>query len=548
MRENCRRGLYLLLIGCALIWLYSAFFTGPVGGEEPIDLSQPLIVHAREASDMEVLAARELLRYLYRVSGKIGSIAADDAIPAGSRRTMILIDAGGGNRLAAAVEEREDLPVDAKSLGDEGFRLKATTCQEKPAVLIAAAKPVGVLRGVYALLEKVGFGFYLGGDTFPPAGTAMVVSGSLDEVHKPAFEVRGSLPWYNFLNSPTPWDLEDHKYFYDQMSKQGFNFVGYHSYDHEPFCAYEWEGDLVGGEPLRSSLNYNWGMIRGLQTAEFGFGGGEYFDRDPFSSRSLLDGKDREDQIRRSQRMLAEALNYARRRGIRVCVGFELVGDPTDAGVQARLESRIAALLRNYPMLDYVWFWQSEGRGGGAEMPAKGSALEIIARKSWDTFAYLEQPGRICEAARVAYFANTAYRIVRKYRQDLPVIISGWGGDRWMRFSDFYVGLDKVLPGDVIFAALDNIDPAWEPNVSNVYGRLSPERERWPIPWWESDGGGARPGRSRRTRSRSRAPPCGGHGRGRRQRSRARARRPRSTRRRGEGRAWLSARSSAGSP
>jgi hypothetical protein len=74
----------------------------------------------------------------------------------------------------------------------------------------------------------------------------------------------------------------------------------------------------------------------------------------------------------------------------------------------------------------------------------------------------------------------------------MRLVVSGWGGDRWMRFSDFYQGFDKTLPPDVIFAALDNINPAAEPNVSAVYGKLAPQRQRWPIPWYESDGGGPR--------------------------------------------------------
>jgi hypothetical protein len=61
-----------------------------------------------------------------------------------------------------------------------------------------------------------------------------------------------------------------------------------------------------------------------------------------------------------------------------------------------------------------------------------------------------------------------------------------------MAFTDFYQGLDETLPDDVIFAALDNIDPTFEPNVSAVYGKVKSSRECWPIPWFESDGGGTR--------------------------------------------------------
>ena len=57
-----------------------------------INLSGPLIVHAQAASDLEQLAARELLRYLYRGSGKVGAIAADSAVPGDPGRTRILLD------------------------------------------------------------------------------------------------------------------------------------------------------------------------------------------------------------------------------------------------------------------------------------------------------------------------------------------------------------------------------------------------------------------------------------------------------------------------
>ena len=58
--------------------------------------------------------------------------------------------------------------------------------------------------------------------------------------------VRGSLPWYNFLNSPTTWDLDDLKYFFDQISKMKQNFVGFHAYDSEPFapCLKDGPADL----------------------------------------------------------------------------------------------------------------------------------------------------------------------------------------------------------------------------------------------------------------------------------------------------------------
>jgi hypothetical protein len=455
--------------------------------DDGIDLSSVRVVMGERASSQEQFAARELQRCLSRLGGQVPPLA----VTAVDNETSFVL--GTPTTSAHIAQLADKLSLSPEAVGDQGYQLKRLTVGTRQLVIVAAREPVGVLYGVYGLLEQLGFGFYLGGDTFPPRGTPLVIQADLDQVCRPVFGIRGSLPWYNFLDSPTTWDLEDYKFFFQQMAKQRFNFVGFHTYDSEPFVPYEWNGQLADAAPLASSLTYGWGTIRGLATKDFGFGTGEYFDRDPFASRSLVDGENPRDQVLRSRSLLAESLDYARSLGIKVCVGFELTGDPTDPQRLARLEARIGALVQAYPMLDYVWFWQSEGLGGGGDaVPDETSGLGRLVREYGGQFAYLGQPQRIAEAVRVSHYANTAYRIVKRQAPHLGVIVSGWGGDRWMRFGDFYEGLDKTLPPDVVFAALDNIDPAAEPNVAAVYGKLSPQRQRWPIPWWESDGGGLR--------------------------------------------------------
>lgn len=458
-----------------------------------IDLSSPLIVCSKQASVTERLAARELWRYLARVSGKPGVLATDDSTEA-DRSAVLLLDVAGNNRLAAEIEQREKIAVDLATLGEEGYRWKATQCRGKPALLLAAAKPIGVLYGTYALLEKLGFGFYLGGDTFPPNGLLLAIDDSLDEVHKPVFAIRGTLPWGNLLNAY--WDLDDWKFYFDQLSKQGYNFVGLHQYSSgpmaqggQPWCAFEWKGQLLGGDPMRSSLNERWAPTdRPMNTAQFGFGASDYFDRDPFTERPTLEGKDNADKIRRSKEALATALNYARSRGIKVCLGFGIGHNPLLKEYPERLDAMIASMLKQFPMLDYVWFFQEENQGQAGWTVEQGSAEENLVKANCEPFKYLGPPARVAEGVRLSYASQLAYRIVKKYRPDLPVIISGWGGDCWMHCSDYYIGLDKTLPKDMIFAAQDNLHAESEPNVAKAYGQLSPERLRWPIPWWNNDG------------------------------------------------------------
>lgn len=483
---RCHVARYLALTAALVV---ASVATSVLAAGADIDLSSPLIVHSQRASTTERLAARELWRYLAKGSGKPAQIRGDDVVDS-ARERIVLLDVAGNNRLAAEIEKREKIAVDLAALGEEGYRWKVVEWQGKPALLVAAAKPVGMLYGVYALLEKLGFGFYLGGDTFPPAGSPMTVAATLDEIHKPVFAVRGALPWGNLLNAA--WDPEDLKQYYEQLAKQGFNFVGFHQYDHEPWCAYPWQGELTGGDPLKTSSDPYFRTVRRLPTAEFGFGISDYFDRDPFTSRVRLEGKNREDQIQRSIHLLADSMEHAHVLGLKVCLGFELCGDPTDPTTVARLEARIAAVLQNYPKLDIIWFFQSENVGNAGCAVAPGSPLEAVVRKHADTFAYLGKPERINEGGRFTEYVNLAYRIVKTRRPDLSVAINGWGGDRWMHFTDFFLGLDKTLPEDVIFSSQDNIDPSAEPTVAKIYSQVSPKRACWPIPWWSSDGGGTR--------------------------------------------------------
>ena len=90
-------------------------------------------------------------------------------------------------------------------------------------VTISAAQPIGLLYGVYGYLEQLGFGFYLGGDTFPDPNSFHWNPVNIRA--EPVFDIRGSLVWPNFLNSPATWDLPDYQIFFDHMVKMKNNIV-----------------------------------------------------------------------------------------------------------------------------------------------------------------------------------------------------------------------------------------------------------------------------------------------------------------------------------
>ncbi|MCY3802394.1 MAG: hypothetical protein OXG46_12555 [Chloroflexi bacterium] len=391
---------------------------------------------------------------------------------------------------------------------------------EGTVVTIAAAQPIGVLYGVYGYLEEVGFGFYLGGDTYPdPDGFHWK---PVNVRAEPVFDIRGSLVWPNFLNSPATWDLADYQVFFDQMVKMRNNIVHVPAYG-TPLEAYPPDGSATyfldsarrrhyadetawrGGDPFATSLTYGWGTpgrrwgrISGFRCEEFGFGTGDWFDTEVFGSRATVEGETREEQIIGAQETFAQALEYAGKRGLQIALGMEVEGNPFDPEGDSALNSRLKHILSTYPTLDYLAIWQAEMRSWIG--PGPGEVDEWMQSAEFkhehdriaSHFDYLGRPDLIAEAVRLSAYVNRIHNIVSELRPGLRLLVCGWGGDHWMLSTDLYLGLDKTVPIDVIFSSLDNIDPSAARSVSEVYGKLSDGRESWPVPWFESDAGGSR--------------------------------------------------------
>ncbi|MCK4887518.1 MAG: hypothetical protein KAS96_09035, partial [Planctomycetes bacterium] len=209
------------------------------------------IVVSRQ-SQAEVLATRDLQRYIGQVTGVVPKVIKADSW----RNTPV-----NAIVLGEAVVLGKDF-----DLGEEGYFLRELTIQfrksnhkevdiivHKGVEIIDAAgvTAMGNVNAIYGLLREVGFGFYLGGESIPESLPDKLSSGII--IRKPFFRVRGSLPWYNFFNSPTAWDAIDHRTFVDQLIRSGANALTFHSYNCEPFAAYEKDGKMYLGKRIRSS-------------------------------------------------------------------------------------------------------------------------------------------------------------------------------------------------------------------------------------------------------------------------------------------------------
>ena len=330
----------------------------------------------------------------------------------------------------------------------------------------------------------------------PPVDSEKRV-GLVEHTAAPALEIRGNLPWFNFLNSPTTWNPQDYMTFFERMSRQKANLIMFHAYDHEPFCGYDiTDTKVTMGGPLMTTISeFRWWSPHAMSTKDHLFGTDLFFDRGEWGCEvgiedawTFAPGR----ATRLQQQMMVDALAFARSRGIQTCLGFEVSGDPLDEKVRADLRKRITYVLQKYP-LDYLGIWQAEhlgvrGATGAEEDADKGDDADEL----WKAFAYFDDVKHKAEGVRMARHVRFAHEVMREVKPDVRMVVSGWGGDQHMKFTSYYVGLDRVVDKDIIFAALDNIDPRSADHVSEVYGKLSEGRERWPIPWFESDAGHTR--------------------------------------------------------
>ena len=430
------------------------------------------VVVDRDAASMVRLAAEELRSYVFQLTGTWTAIR--DKVP--ETGPAVILHTGLSDKVPMTGPDPE-----------QNFALYTENAASVRQV-VHGATPASTLWGAYTLVESWGVGFYLGGDAVPPQDPDRVAP-AVNKTYVPTLKIRGNLPWFNFLNSPTTWNPQDYRTFFEQMSKQKANLIGFHAYDHEPFCAYESKpGVFRKGGPLMTTISPSrWWSPHAMSTSEHLFGTDQFFDRGEWGCEVGIEDAWTFNPRRAAkwqQDMMADALAFAQSRGIRTCIGFEVTGNPDDENVRAELRKRLEQVLAKYP-LDYLWIWQSEGGGtGGGQKEVPDDIKEA--------FSYLPEGHGLAEAERITEFVRLAHKIVKEIDPDVELVVSGWGGDRHMRFTTLYEGLDKVVPEDVIFSALDNIDPTSEPNVSAVYGKVGKGRRCWPIPWFESDAGGTR--------------------------------------------------------
>jgi hypothetical protein len=431
-----------------------------------------------EAGSQERMAAEELRLHLYGAANVLCEIETTDRLPARSRGFVL----GTPESLPATTET---YPFGLTPPKADGYIMR-TLARSGPTLVLSAPEPRGVRNAVYGLLEDLGVGFYLSRTTYPEeaADIAAAMRGRRESV-SPAFAVRGAVPRPLYFSGPAAWSLDDYEAYLDQLARMRMNLVVFPSCDYDPFSAWLNESEWEDGRPLPGTSEPAWGS-QPLPSERFVADTEAYFAQPWFGAPSS-GIVDRAEAILQARSKLRQAMSHARARGLTTGLAFTVKGDPFDPQVQEAFEQRVLAQLEAYPDVASLWLWAPED----AALSPKDSPEP---RSQWDSYLHrwraafhgVEDDRRAGEGVRMALFALHAQRLLEAHRPGMRLVVGGWGGDQWHRFTDLLPGLAQILPDNVALSAFD--DMRIEGNVSDGYDRIASERDAWPILWWEFDG------------------------------------------------------------
>lgn len=280
------------------------------GHSEPVDILVP-----ENQSTVEETASAELKKYLSLLYPEddftiVGEMPAD-------KRKVVLIGT------IQDLEVYKDLLPAGMPEKPESYSITALSLNEREVGVIAGYDARGTLYAVYALLEKLGCGFYLSYETLPEVNSAF----SFDEWNlsdAPAFPVRLVFNWHNFLSGISTWNEEDWYQWIEQSAKMRYNTIMIHSYGNNPMMEFEFNGQKKEVGYLANTVKgRDWGTNHTNDVRRL-YGAGSVFRDSIFGAEAskVPDSK----RVEAAVQLAQDAFNKAEQYGMDVAFTFD-VGD-----------------------------------------------------------------------------------------------------------------------------------------------------------------------------------------------------------------------------
>ena len=438
------------------------------------------VVVARQPSQLETLASREVVRYFYVRTGHLLKI---DSHPVDARQTMIVV-ASKDRPILHGLHLGAKTTKQIESLKPQEFLLR----RQGSKLLVIGGDPIGTLYGAYRFAECLGVRFYLDGDTVPDQFIPPALP-TLDEIGKPNFLLRGIQPFHDFPEGPDWWNVEEYRSVIGQLAKLRMNFIGFHTYPEggvgpEPLVWIGQTSDIRPDGTVGFSYPAEWASTTridrwgyaAMPTSRFCNGASEIFPGDfygsevastPHLAKSEFDADN--GVFNASGRLFASAFEFAHSLGVKTCVGTEtpltiprMVSDrlskegrdPSSSTVVRDLYRGVFTRIRRAYPTDYYWLWTPEDWTWSGNSPT--------------------------QFKRTIDDLKAAEEAMKEVGGPMQLATSGWvlgpQNDR--------AALDRILPKSVPMSTI-NRDVGYapvEPGFGDIHGR-----SKWAIPWMEND-------------------------------------------------------------
>jgi hypothetical protein len=445
------------------------------------------IVYDATATPVQLLAAREINRYIYIRTSNLPSLSSADSMPAKIKNVIFI---GTQKQYLENQNFSGFLKLnDTTTLKEEQYIIKRETLKGRNFLIIIGGGDYGCLYGAYRLAEIFGMRFYLHGDVVPDKQIAFEMP-HVDIHGRPLFELRGIQPFHDFPEGPDWWNLNEYKSILTQLPKMGMNFFGLHTYPEGgpnaeptvwigPKSEIGENGKVLKSYPssYQSTYRGNWGYAP-EKTSDYHFGADLLFETDKYAA-SVMDGMIPSpdstelcnELFNRTGDMFRNAFSFGRYLGIRTCVGTETPlaipknvrdrllknkKDATDPAFVAGLYEGIFERIKKAYPVDYYWLWTPESW-------------------TWDSV-----PASIVK--RTENDLLIAVKAAKTVKAPFTLATCGWvlgpPGKRGL--------FDKRLPKDMPFSCINRyvgfapVEKAFE----GITGR-----PKWAIPWMEDDPG-----------------------------------------------------------
>lgn len=447
----------------------------------------PIILHFKDAKGTELLAAKELQRYIYVRTVDLPvlkAITVNEQIPTNSI-------------LVATVSELKNFNSTKKininyKLNGDGYQLKS---MPNNSLLIVGGSEIGTVYGAYKFLGSTGIGFDINEDIIPDEKLKIIDLSGFDKTYEPSFALRGIQPFHDFPEGPDWWNENDYEAIITQLPKMGMNFFGFHTYPAsdnfggwakaEPMVwigtkdQFNADGIVKAAYPvLHSNTNDSTWNYYPKKTSEFNLGASQIFETDNYGADYMKNisawphaEKENIQIIDKVGKLLHNSFSLAKDLGVKTCIGTETpLSIPTELkqklsaenkdinsdGVKQEIYEGMFARIKATHPLDYYWFWTPEG------WTWEGETKEAVDATEKDI------QGAIAAA--------------KKVDADFTLATCGWVLGPSRNRAEF----NKLFPKNMPFSVINRQtgQTPVEPAFADIKGR-----PKWEISWLEDDPG-----------------------------------------------------------